>query len=118
MMLNLSHSNKMYIMAFKKHHMMIMHKNRSHLERKQKDLHLLLKNDPKLFWKRFEEKVNLTFSLKPQEVIDYCTKLYTSSQSINGYFVPTIQLLHVLKKGEIEAHMKDLAIHKVGISMG
>ena len=35
-------------MALKKHRMMIPHKKLSYLEHKQKDLHLLLKCDPKL----------------------------------------------------------------------
>ena len=70
--------------------MIIRHKKYSHMEHKQKDLHLLLKSDPWLFWKSFEEKYNLTLLFTPQEAVDYCTKLYTSSQSINDQFVPTI----------------------------
>ena len=69
------------------------------MERKQKELHLLLKSDPKLFWKSFEEKDDSTLSFTPQEVVDYCTKLYTLGQSIIDHFVPNIQLPDVFIVG-------------------
>ena len=110
--LNSSHSVSTSRIAFKKYRTMIRHKKRSYLERKQKELHLLLKRDPKLFWKSFEEKDDLTLPFTPQEAVDYCTKLYTSGQSINDHFVPNTQLPNVFTKGEIWATMKDLANHK------
>ena len=103
MVLNSSHSVNTSRIAFKKYHIMIRHKKCSYLERKQKELHLLLKSDPKLFWKSFEEKDDSTLPFTPQEAIDYCTKLYTSGQSINDHFVPNIQLPNVFTKGEIWA---------------
>ena len=113
MVLNSSHANKMYTMAHKKYHMIVRYKKRSYLEHKQKELHLIFKRNPKLFWKSFKENDDSTLPFMPQEAIDYCTKLYTSHQSINDRFVPTIQLLDVFAKREIWAHMKDLANHKV-----
>ena len=77
-----------------------------------KDVHLLLKSDPKLFWKSFEEKDDSTITFTPQRAIDYCTKLYTSGQGINDHFVPAIQLPDIFTKQEIWAHMTDLANHK------
>ena len=50
----------------------------------------LLKPDPNLFWKSFEEKDDLTLPFTSQEAIDYCTKSYTSGQSLNDDFVPNI----------------------------
>ena len=58
MVLNSSHLHNTSKMAFKKYHMLILHKNCSYLERKQKELHLLLKSDPNLIWKSFEESIN------------------------------------------------------------
>ena len=56
---------------------MIQHKKYSYFERKQMELHLLLKSDPILFGKSFKEKDNRIIQLTPQEAIDYCTKLFT-----------------------------------------
>ena len=71
-----------------------------------------LSNDPKLFWKTFEEEDNSNLPFTPQEAIHNCTKLYPSCQSINDHIVPTIQLLDDFIEGEIWAHMKDLENHK------
>ena len=114
MVLNASHLDKIYRMAFKEYCLMIRYKKRSYLERKWKKLNLLLENYPFLFWKSFEENDDLTLPFTPQEVVVYCTKLYTSCQSINDHFVPLIQVPNVFTKGEIWGHMKDLANHKVG----
>ena len=65
MVFNSSHLNKTSIMAFKKYHMMIQYKKCSYLECKQKEPHLLLKSNSRIFWKSFEEKYDLTTSPPP-----------------------------------------------------
>ena len=92
--------------------MIIQHKKHFHLERKQEELYLLLQNDPKLFWKGFEEKDDSTLPFTPQEAMDYYTKLYTSRQSINDHFVSNTQFPNVFTKREIWAIMKYLGDHK------
>ena len=48
----------------------------------------------------------------PQEAIEYCTKLYTSGQSIIDHFILNIELFDVFTVGELWTHIKDLANHK------
>jgi hypothetical protein len=105
MVLNPSHPKKMYKMASKKYCMIIWHKKRSHLEHKQKDLHLLLESDPKILWKSFEE-------------IDYCTKIYTLGQSINDHFVLVIQVPNDLQGGNMDPYERPSKSPRPRMSMG
>ena len=57
-----------------------------------KGLHLLLKM---IVLDEFEEKDDSTLPFMPQEALFYCTKLYTSWQSINNQFIPNTQLPNV-----------------------
>ena len=91
-------------MDLKKYCMMIRYKKHSYLEHKRKELHLLLKSDPNLFWKSFEEIDEPTLPFTPHEAVGYCTNLYTSCQSINDHFVPIIHLPNVYIGGNMGPH--------------
>lgn len=74
-------------------------KKHSYLERKQKELCLPLKSDPKLFWKSFGKKDDLTLSFVPQEVVDYCHKIIQHMTKYHLSFCSNILLPNVFPKG-------------------
>lgn len=112
MVLNFGHLDSTYIMAFIKYRMMIQHTKCSYIECKQKDLHLLLKSDPKLFWKSFKGKYDSTLPLhhnKQQIIAPYCTPYDKLSMSI---LFQNSTSLSFSEMGNIWALMRDLANHK------
>ena len=104
--LDYGHLNDTLKTILKKYCRMIQYKKCYDLERKQRELHLLLKSDPKLCCKSFEEKDDLTLPFTPQIVVDYCTLW----QSVIDHFVSNIQLLDVFLVG-VWLHMKGLPNH-------
>lgn len=110
----LSHSNNTSMMAFKKHYMMILYNKCSYLERKQKELHLLLKKWPKIIleevWRTCwsEPLIYATRSSRLfHKMLHHMTKYHWSFCSQHS----TSSCFH--NRGNM-SHMKDLANHKVG----